>query len=1509
MVASVNLRHVGAALMALVFAAGTHSAAGLTGWVDVCKEETFKRFRKTLCPDVFFVSTLAFNPLYPGITSEVALFLQPSKQLSSRQEKVQFVYIKMPGFTPVGEVNEFDQYAIDLTVTGNNLVPIGVEPSKAYNNPGNPLFKSPAQFDTMTNTIKMQMHIGKDLLADIDTEIRFCCLRLPMNSPKDDPMYRIWAPTNLGIDDVSYHSILEAPILSTPLIDPGYQWEFIQVTFDPPVSRALTQIGLTFRAANDLGDRRRIILHVPGVVREDGGTGPIDFNTQGSPSETDWMFFAHEALWNATEEVLVFYLRKGAMLPKGRTVTVRTYPGVFRLPTRFAPNWPGLTLECRSFDYPGDEVIRAAPVSQSSWVPHIRNFTMSELKYELQQPEVMTHVHLTFRTNRPMFAGTSIFLRLAGFRADRIEIPLFGDTKFFFLRHMGVFDLPSNIMELKVNKTIYSDEENITVYMSNLILPPALYVDDPSLLIKPSDEGAPWQSIQTSPEICTKAERIAGSKCKAKEFERAQILFEPMQSRMPANITFFIKPTIFFYQGDQIVLHLYGFVSNDELIYFRGADASRFVGGYGRWNADESVLVLVIDTNQIVSNTATLELNIPLEANFRLPDKLSKNDGILRIEGVGALIYKERFKKTPQFGDEKYVISSRLEFSPIPPPRGNGQLAMEIARISISFILNTNALPNSSVYVKLGGITRDIPGSSVKDGPVLLSGANAPLFVGGIGMWDQFENTLEVTVIKEVQIYSGEKIRFFIEIDQYFRLPFATYPNDPSFMLRIPEAGIEDSVFHYSNRVSQADKQFVVGSMSYCYGGETVDCTAVAYPNTGVELRLYFQANVVIPAGSVIRLELPGFMSPVKRMKLASPPITLIGESDLSQVVPYADWDQLAYTLDLHIPRGKFVTRSEPSVLRLMEPDNAIRLPTFPLEPNDPRLKIGVIQNQIIHMTSIFDSPRVVDRSFIVSEFEYLPAQAESIFMLRMKLEPTVNITEDQPIIISLPGFINVLSKFNIHITGPNRSMIRDSMGQWNASEQTLTLKAPVGQRICAFCLMELQVEESQGFILPPSLNANDSRVTVSSYRNINPQKVKKSPMVGDGPNAGHRFCMYQHERGTSTEQVICPTALTSTPPLTDPCNNEELERTGCSLRSLELLPIRIRGFNLQLTDTVSFLPVAQLCGSADLGVFSSFSLPQNVSVSADRGMIFYEGISSIDTGYFRICMNHEGRIFDVGQVVVRPSCAKPLVMVDGVCVAHCPKSKIPIAGNCRRDPVASEDWDSQALMLQVRMDDPNVASAAIADSSSDDPERKYFIYRFTYELAGLLNCDPTRIKVASLSNGSIIVNAVFETVVGASDGVKITTDERSAMGLISLLKALQGDTSSIMYESSFFKYIDRSFSPPPFYVRPCPDGVYRIFCPYDGSIISNGGSMLIFLLAALGVLAVLCLCCGAAWMGDKRKDDDGVDNVILDKCRRDPNLVGPKIQLEYANSWLEGRFMNEIWEQKRALRKLPIGN
>jgi len=724
-------------------------------------------------------------------------------------------------------------------------------------------------------------------------------------------------------------------------------------------------------------------------------------------------------------------------------------------------------------------------------------------------------------------------------------------------------------------------------------------------------------------------------------------------------------------------------------------------------------------------------------------------------------------------------------------------------------------------------------------------------------------------------------------------LPYAMYQDDPSLFMYIPEAGIHKQNFHKTTRVNREPKTFVKSELKYGAPGK------VPYPNTVMDIYFSFQPNVELAAGSIIELLLPGFSCPNVKIKLGEGKPYDKGYERFLVDPPgfyYATWDQIKQSLRFEVGLGSEVPADEETIVLMSKDDAGFRLPDK-LETNDERLIVASIENQIIKPEPVRSSPLVVSRTFQVSTFRYTPREKESTFLLEMHLQPTVPIHYANDVVMRLPGFKNILSKTRIHLTGKDANIILDAAADWNETLSTLTMKPNEDAHIAEFSTLHLRIEESQGFILPRTLYANHSDLTIESLDNIKLESIKYSPMVGDGPFQDQMFCMYQYERGTRTTNPECR-IKNCDPPLVDPCSAIELRRCGCDEISDVLQPLTVRGFQLYRDDIVGFMPITQQC-TTEWTTSASFSEALRVEVNEGRNELHFYNISSIDTGHFRICVNHFGTVFDVGRVTVRPSCPTPLVMVEGTCVEYCPPAKIPVAGECQRDPIAMQPLDKQAIMVSVKMRNPSAIQNTIWAISPDNPERRYFVYRYTYELARILDANPDRFKVASISEGSVIVNTVFATHVEDSPDPEQQT-ARSPTGLLSLLRALQSDKSSSLYDSPFFKYIEPMYTPDLIPVRMCPDEKYRTMCPYMDTIISPVGGLTIFAVSILGVTAVIMLVCAGAW----RVDFDSIqkqDEEVYREAQKDTKKLDPMMQAEYARSWIEGRHMGEDWQKNRS--------
>merc|ERR1719399_2768076 len=156
-----------AIFLLLAFAKQLHAQAMLP---DVCTMEEYTQYRNELCPAVFLVSAIAFNPLGPQLLSEVTIIIQPSIELLSDSRQKQSLRIKLPDFKPKGAVDPTDALQRLLTVTPMNTVLPGEE-NAPYNTAEAPVVEGKAKFNTKDEELLIDIVIDKRLKMR-DTEFR-----------------------------------------------------------------------------------------------------------------------------------------------------------------------------------------------------------------------------------------------------------------------------------------------------------------------------------------------------------------------------------------------------------------------------------------------------------------------------------------------------------------------------------------------------------------------------------------------------------------------------------------------------------------------------------------------------------------------------------------------------------------------------------------------------------------------------------------------------------------------------------------------------------------------------------------------------------------------------------------------------------------------------------------------------------------------------------------------------------------------------------------------------------------------------------------------------------------------------------------------------------------------------------------------------------------------------------------------------------------------------------------
>merc|ERR1719263_276984 len=182
------------------------------------------------------------------------------------------------------------------------------------------------------------------------------------------------------------------------------------------------------------------------------------------------------------------------------------------------------------------------------------------------------------------------------------------------------------------------------------------------------------------------------------------------------------------------------------------------------------------------------------------------------------------------------------------------------------------------------------------------------------------------------------------------------------------------------------------------------------------------------------------------------------------------------------------------------------------------------------------------------------------------------------------------------------------------------------------------------------------------------------------------------------------------------------------------------------------------------------------------------------------------------------------------------------------------------------------------------------------------------RFRISSISNATdfrgVVVNVVLlpvkDDLLKGSSGLS----DRSPSGLLSLLRALQADESSSIYESKFFRSFAREYRPPPVKVYECgSDGEFRTSCPYVNLEMANAYAF--FAMCTLALAVVLLGLCLIIWRLDA--DVKGEDAPPPAGREGSANMLDASVQAEFARSWLESRYMLSEKEVKKAENKREL--
>lgn len=136
------------------------------------------------------------------------------------------------------------------------------------------------------------------------------------------------------------------------------------------------------------------------------------------------------------------------------------------------------------------------------------------------------------------------------------------------------------------------------------------------------------------------------------------------------------------------------------------------------------------------------------------------------------------------------------------------------------------------------------------------------------------------------------------------------------------------------------------------------------------------------------------------------------------------------------------------------------------------------------------------------------------------------------------------------------------------------------------------------------------------------------------------------------------------------------------------------------------------------------------------------------------------------------------------------------------------------------------------------------------------------------------------------------------------MLRALQADEMSAVYENKFFQNVDRVYTPPHVSVRLCEDREYRTICPFQESGMSASFTTTVFLVATVAGVLTLMGFCAAIWTLDRDTKEAGGAEMVDDGSTL---ALQPELEAEFARSWLENRHQLSAAKVKQEANKRAV--
>jgi hypothetical protein len=507
-----------------------------------------------------------------------------------------------------------------------------------------------------------------------------------------------------------------------------------------------------------------------------------------------------------------------------------------------------------------------------------------------------------------------------------------------------------------------------------------------------------------------------------------------------------------------------------------------------------------------------------------------------------------------------------------------------------------------------------------------------------------YSQNMTLSLKPTINIQAGVEVSFTIPISEKFRQPLTLDSNDTSFYISIPQSGMTSQQPVSVDRIGTSLKGF---SYSEIYYGVSV---TPPIPNHNMSINFVFTPNFNILAGSIVRIQLPGFQhlsgSKIFISQVGSQGATAAtgGAFEYDGKFNFGLWDSTSKSADFKVRNGYFLPAAEKVNIWV---EIGFKVPDSKFV-NDLSLTIEVVGNQIAKRVPIMYSPAIVDRKFEISTINFSPLKPGQTTSLIVRLVATVDLPSETVVDIGLPGFTSpyLIESIRNPTTGfvPQNIFVNQGIScrlvasqielsceaSWDWTDENLYIRIigpssdvlPNTRRLSNAVAIpqqttiEIEISESAGFILPQFVDASISGgLTIAAVDNIPASAFSSSPLVGNGPYLNQTYCLdlyafngvlmhLNFEPAMPANLLIDPVCMvgvcSQSEWVRDPCSESELSRCACRKPTLPT-PLVISGHGLTPQDTIKIVSAGEDCDSDTVFAFGVEILEPETIIAPSR--------------------------------------------------------------------------------------------------------------------------------------------------------------------------------------------------------------------------------------------------------------------------------------------------------------------